>query len=165
MCRVGFTCFWPNGGGLKESGHSHAPQQPYRQQDEWGSEDDDAGLEELEDWIWYALYGYWSSIVIDAQRARQSRPAISIIWRSPQWPTGWNSILHFIRVLLASYQSSWRWRNRTDELELTSPRPCASATDKLMAYLTYNLSVRRWLKLLRVSAGTCASNYFTTNSF
>lgn len=72
--------------------------------------------------------------------------------------------MHFIRVLLASYQSSWRWRNRTDELELTSPRPCASATDKLMAYLSYNLSVRRWLKLLRVriSAGTCASNYFTT---
>ena len=51
LCRIGFTCFWPNGGGLKEPGPPSSFQQRYQQQQNlWDSEDDDEDeIEELND--------------------------------------------------------------------------------------------------------------------
>jgi hypothetical protein len=49
IAHLGFTCFWPNGGGLKEENTFRKSHQPHQQLDTWASEDDNDDTEEFDD--------------------------------------------------------------------------------------------------------------------
>jgi hypothetical protein len=49
IAHLGFTCFWPNGGGLEEENTSRKTHQPYQRQDVWASADDDEDTEDVDD--------------------------------------------------------------------------------------------------------------------
>lgn len=46
---IGFTCFWPNGGGLKEFSSPSTSSLRYQQQNMWECDDGDVEMEEFED--------------------------------------------------------------------------------------------------------------------
>lgn len=49
IAHLGFTCFWPKGGGLEEENTFRKSHQPHQQQDTWASEDDNDDTEEFYD--------------------------------------------------------------------------------------------------------------------
>ena len=60
IAHLGFTCFWPNGGGLEEENTFRKSHQPHQQQDTWASEDEDDDTEEFDDWALFntSVLGY-----------------------------------------------------------------------------------------------------------